>query len=104
MDYHDFARTYTILKGEIAKVIFTVTPRHSDVIELLDFVNLIDCVDVLAILNKCVQMKREEIMSQEQVKEALALFNAKVAKNYHFDSINVGTGLYRAMLQIGGDS
>ena len=104
VDYHDFARTYTMLKGEIAKVIFTVTPRHSDVIELLDFVDLIDCADVLAILNKCVQMKGEEIMSQEQVKEALALFNAKVAKNYHFDSINVGTGLYIAMLQIGGDS
>lgn len=98
VDYRDFERVLKLLGNETDKIFLTVVPRYSDVLELLDYAELVEGMKVVAFMNESIRGSSEGMVGQEEVKEILGVLHAKVVKNCWFTSLNIGTNLSRALL------
>lgn len=88
-----------MLNSKISKVVLTVVPRVSDVLELLDYTDMIIGTEVIAIMNEAVKDNPyDTIMSQEVIKESLSAINAKVVSSVWFNTLDVGRNISDAII------
>lgn len=98
-DYCDFRVMFGMLNSKISKVVLTVVPRVSDVLELLDYTDMIIGTEVIAIMNEAVKDNPyDTIMSQEVIKESLSAINAKVVSSVWFNTLDVGRNISDAII------
>lgn len=99
VDSRDFAVAFSMLRGEIGKVILTVVPRNSDVLELLEYAAMLDGTEVVAVMNESVRESSYDMaMSQEKIKETLSVINAKVVSSVWFGTLDVGRNISEAII------
>ena len=90
---------YPIVRRLLNKVLLTTVPRHSDVIEMQKYINVLKEEEVLVILNESLNVGSEQFLTQQQVKELLIVLKPKVVKSHIFTDLNLKGNLYNSILR-----
>lgn len=93
-----FEQVHTLLREQINKVLFTVVPRRTDVVELQQYIKCIEGEDVMVLMNECVNLTHDSYISQQEVKKLLVFFNPRVVSSCTFKDFNLKGTLYNKIL------
>lgn len=91
----DLADVVPVLSLEIKKVILTLVPRYTDIIELQEFIDVISDFSVMIVLNEFMQLGWEDFVSPSVIKELLVFWAPKIVKSVTFDTVDIGEKLFR---------
>lgn len=93
-----FPQVISLTNRKMDNTFLTVIPRHSDVVELQRYANILENCRVSVILNKSLAFDNDNYISPAEVKNILALYNPRIVGSVVFENLNIKDNLFNGLI------